>query len=69
VDSYKYLGVTLNQKVMPNEHLVLMDDKIKKFRKLILINRLQGASSNKIMYLWMVFAESIMSYGAFLFSF
>jgi hypothetical protein len=69
VDSYKYLGVTLNQKVMPNEHLVLMDDKLKKFRKLILINRLQGASSNKIMYLWMVFAESIMSYGAFLFSF
>jgi hypothetical protein len=46
-----------------------MDEKLKKFRKLILINRLNGASTNKIMYLWMVFAESIISYGAFLFSF
>ena len=36
---------------------------------MIRINRYQGAPTNKIMYLWMVFAESIFSYGGFLFSF
>ena len=30
---------------------------------------MQGAPTNKIMYLWAVFVESVLGYGAFLFSF
>ena len=69
VDNYKYLGISLNQKVMPEQHIEHLEKKLNQFRKMIRINKLQGAPTNKIMYLWMVFAESIISYGGFLFSF
>ena len=65
VDNYKYLGISLNQKVMPEQHIEHLEKKLNQFRKMIRINRLQGAPTNKIMYLWMVFAESIISYGDF----
>ena len=33
-----------------------------------IINRLQGTSVTNLMYLWIVFAESIFSYGSFIFA-
>ena len=33
-----------------------------------IINRLQGALVTNLMYLWIVFAESIFSYGSFIFA-
>ena len=33
-----------------------------------IINRLKGASLDKLMYLWVVFAESILGYSCFVFA-
>ena len=38
------------------------------FKKMAIINRLQDASVTNLMYLWIVFAESIFSYGSFIFA-
>jgi len=35
---------------------------------MVIIIRLQGASVTNLMYLWIVFAESMFSYGSFIFA-
>ena len=52
-----------------NEHIAKLEEKLKKFKKVALINRLKGASAQKLMYLWMVFVESVVGYGSFLMAF
>ena len=68
VNNYKYLGITLNQSLLPKQHLEHLQNKLKKFKKMVIIIRLQGASVTNLMYLWIVFAESIFSYGSFIFA-
>ena len=68
VNNYKYLGITLNQSLLPKQHLEHLQNKLKKFKKMVIIIRLQGASVTNLMYLWIVFAESIYSYGSFIFA-
>ena len=67
-NNYKYLGITLNQSLLPKQHLEHLQNKLKKFKKMVIIIRLQGASVTNLMYLWIVFAESIFSYGSFIFA-
>lgn len=51
--------------MLPKEHLDFLDLKLKKFRKMAIIIQLQGASAANLMYLWTVFAESVLGYGSF----
>ena len=66
VDNYKYLGIELNQRLAPEFHVAKLEGKLKRYKKLVNINRFQGAPTNKIMFLWATFAESILSYGSFI---
>ena len=43
VNNYKYLGITLNQSLLPKQHLEHLQNKLKKFKKMVIIIRLQGA--------------------------
>lgn len=54
--------------MLPKEHLDYLDLKLKKFKKMVTIIRLQGASAANLMYLWTVFAESVLGYGSFVFA-
>jgi hypothetical protein len=58
----------LSQSLQPSEHIIYLEKKLVKFKKMALINRLQGATTQKLIYLWIVFAESILGYGGFIFS-
>ena len=40
VNSYKYLGVNLNQNLSPKDHSEYLEKKLKRFKKMVLINRL-----------------------------
>ena len=53
--------------MLPKEHLDYLDLKLKKFKKMVTIIRLQGASAANLMYLWTVFSESVLGYGSFVF--
>ena len=54
--------------MLPKEYLDFLDLKLKKFRKMAMIIKLQGASAANPIYLWTVFAESILGYRSFIFA-
>ena len=47
VNNYKYLGITLNQSLLPKQHLEHLQNKLKKFKKMVIIIRLQGAPGHQ----------------------
>ena len=55
--------------MLPKEHLDFLDLKLKKFRNMAMIIKLLGDSATNLMYLWTVFAESVLDYGNFVFVF
>ena len=40
VQSYKYLGVELNQKLQPEKHMVNLEKKLIKYQKMAIITRM-----------------------------
>lgn len=67
VETYKYLGVTLDKSLSPAPHLEKLKIKIKKYDKLAIILRLQKQPSTITRYLYILFAQSSLNYANIVF--
>ena len=64
---YEYLGIILNKNLNPNKHIEKLKLKLKKFKHLNIILRLQGVNQHIIIKTWVIFALYVINYGCFIF--
>ena len=64
---YKYLGINFDQCLRPSAHIIYLEEKLKKYKRMISVLRFQNPPSHVFKILYTVFAQSVLEFGNFSF--